>query len=388
MRSYIVPLVLAASLFEAHAFSSPALLPSTRRAAAMSPTALTMQQQTSQRGLDRKSMLDARRAKGEEAAKTSNEQMMATMEAIAKRKEEELAERKAKIGTRTIMERSEERKAVVAAKMEATAEITAKAEADMAQVMKARQAQAEKFDEYYTEFQSKVSELKGKAGSEIRETTTKLRSNTLEKNLEAAASAEKFVPEIFNPASPQKAMSLGMMREGSILASEEALKLPGNKGFDPLGLADADLKSGAKLAAGDDSTLKMMTEAELRHCRAAMLAVVGGPMAPALGLDSNIAMGVMLASFAAFELGFKTGQKKGNFIDKENAIAGDYGFDPLGLYKKMGDDEKFAMRYREINNGRLAMAGIAAYYLQSTLPAFSGNTAKVVTIMSPKWSLY
>jgi len=54
----------------------------------------------------------------------------------------------------------------------------------------------------------------------------------------------------------------------------------------------------------------------------------------------------------------------------------------------MGDDEKFAMRYREINNGRLAMAGIAAYYLQSTLPAFSGNTAKVVTIMSPKWSLY
>ena len=43
---------------------------------------------------------------------------------------------------------------------------------------------------------------------------------------------------------------------------------------------------------------------------------------------------------------------------KKDHVAGDYGFDPLGL-KPTDPAELKAMKTREINNGRLAMIGVA-----------------------------
>jgi len=48
---------------------------------------------------------------------------------------------------------------------------------------------------------------------------------------------------------------------------------------------------------------------------------------------------------------------------KTDHVAGDYGFDPLGL-KPTGPTELKAMQTKELNNGRLAMIAIAGMVVQ------------------------
>ena len=57
--------------------------------------------------------------------------------------------------------------------------------------------------------------------------------------------------------------------------------LPGDVGFDPLGMAGNDMES-----------LKYMREAEIKHCRLAMLAVAGWPIAELLDKKFADAMGL------------------------------------------------------------------------------------------------
>jgi len=154
----------------------------------------------------------------------------------------------------------------------------------------------------------------------------------------------------------------------------------GDVGFDPLGLSE-------KL------DLYTMMEAETRHARLAMLAVVGWPLselfgpnfmlhgpnhlAPSVlnGFDplSFITVAGILGGIGYFEyqsslrrvddkpLGIKHKEDMANVW--KYGVPGDYNFDPLNLYNMFGDsaDGRKAVRELEIAHGRWAMGGITAF---------------------------
>lgn len=154
----------------------------------------------------------------------------------------------------------------------------------------------------------------------------------------------------------------------------------GDFGFDPLGFTE-------------DYDLFTMQEAELRHARLAMLAVIGWPMseliAPSWMLQNGCAPSVLngfnpvsfLAVVAAFgAVGFfeyKTALRRNDdtafgkmhradladCVDGKYGVAGDYNFDPLNLYTSIGDDAyaRKGLREVEISHGRSAMLGITAF---------------------------
>jgi len=208
----------------------------------------------------------------------------------------------------------------------------------------------------------------------------------------------------------------------------------GDKGFDPLGVADSVAK------------LRIYKEAELKHGRLAMLAALGWPVsealdkpiAAALGMKSllvatpiGIANGVaesgeallrapsllnggleavnplfwagVLAFSAGTELYATTIKKRAGFratlaalgaeeltgididgdgqvgaptlLKADNYLPGDLGFDPLGLYKG-SDEDKRTMQLKEVNNGRLAMLAITGYAFNEAatkIPVFNSG---------------
>lgn len=154
----------------------------------------------------------------------------------------------------------------------------------------------------------------------------------------------------------------------------------GDYGFDPLGFSEKfDLYS--------------MQEAEIRHARLAMLAVVGWPMSELLapswmlqnGCAPSVLNGVNPLSFLAiagflgaagyFELktGLRASQSTpmGKMHEKDMSavwkygVAGDYNFDPLNWYSSCGDDFKGrkGLRDVEVGHGRMAMLGISYFAL-------------------------
>merc|ERR1712182_101940 len=125
-------------------------------------------------------------------------------------------------------------------------------------------------------------------------------------------------------------------------------------------------------------------EGELKHCRVAMLAALGFPLAeqfhPLLG------GGVDAPSFAAFQqtplqtfwpivvfaiaipeiysvFTFQEAGKNQPWTIRSDHEAGDLGFDPLGL-KPTDPAELKEMQTKELNNGRLAMMAIAGMIIQ------------------------
>lgn len=154
----------------------------------------------------------------------------------------------------------------------------------------------------------------------------------------------------------------------------------GDIGFDPLGLSE-------------NLDMYTMMEAEVRHARLAMLAVVGWPLSELMGPNfmlhgpnhlapsvlngfdplSFIAVAGILGGFGYFE--YKTSLRRTNDtpIGKKHTedmanvwkygVPGDYNFDPLNLYSMFGDsaDGRKAMRELEIGHGRWAMGGITAF---------------------------
>jgi len=171
--------------------------------------------------------------------------------------------------------------------------------------------------------------------------------------------------------------------------SKFAYGLPGSlqpvPQFDPLGFSkNADLLK-----------IKQYREAETQHGRVAMLAAVGmlvteepiefhplfeannKDIGPAIRhLDEVRAVSpqffeLLSILIGAFELnralkGWKSMDSK-TFQDlKENYYPGDVGFDPLGL--KPADGEEFLqMSTKELQNGRLAMLGVAGMVAQELL---------------------
>jgi len=148
--------------------------------------------------------------------------------------------------------------------------------------------------------------------------------------------------------------------------------MPGISGplgfFDPLGYAES----------ATEGKVRFFREAELKHGRVAMLAavgfLVGEQFHPLWGgnvdVPSYIAFQetplqpfffpvvLSMAVFEIFSIFSFENPKDGLWSIKADHVAGDFGFDPLGL-KPTDAAELAAMQTKELNNGRLAMIAIA-----------------------------
>merc|ERR1711939_135200 len=144
----------------------------------------------------------------------------------------------------------------------------------------------------------------------------------------------------------------------------------GDYGFDPAGMGTTNAE------------LYNQMEAEVRHCRLAMLCAAGWPMAELWGQDwfdgyfladggraPSILNGglisdvqfpplptlAVLGFFALYGLG----------EEWPWGVAGDEDFDPLGLYGLLGNDAvgRYTMRELELNHGRVAMLAVLSYVM-------------------------
>ncbi|KAH8062209.1 chlorophyll A-B binding protein [Aureococcus anophagefferens] len=139
--------------------------------------------------------------------------------------------------------------------------------------------------------------------------------------------------------------------------------------FDPLGLSNGI----------EEQRLQFYREAEIKHGRVAMLASVGflfqehfhfdPPLAGGLWFGLALMAGnVEYLSVATFEPLLEGGiiaeqNEDKLFRIKADHKAGDLGFDPLGL-KPTSEAELKTMASKELNNGRLAMIGMAGMVAQ------------------------
>mmetsp|Transcript_32348 Transcript_32348/g.54525 ORF Transcript_32348/g.54525 Transcript_32348/m.54525 type:complete len:210 (-) Transcript_32348:187-816(-) len=138
---------------------------------------------------------------------------------------------------------------------------------------------------------------------------------------------------------------------------------------------------------------KWLREAELKHCRIAMLATMGaftgqqGFVFPGFSAVADpvanlnkyvadypqgfaqiiLAIGVIEGWFFPGEFWFGGGER----------AAGDLGYDPLQLGKKKTQEEKDFVALQELKNGRLAMIAMAAYtsehWIPGSVPFMPGN---------------
>lgn len=143
---------------------------------------------------------------------------------------------------------------------------------------------------------------------------------------------------------------------------------PGDVGFDPIGFSEI-------------LPMDWLREAELKHCRVCMLAVVGFAFTDFYHLpgfdyttleahDACVASGAMsqlLLWLGLLELASLTGIDQ--MLRGSGRSPGDYGFDPVGFGV---DGEKMrALQEKELANGRLAMFGFSGIVTQAVL---TGNT--------------
>lgn len=188
-----------------------------------------------------------------------------------------------------------------------------------------------------------------------------------------AGSASAFSPSsngrVSTAINAEKSASLPFMNRPALLDGSMA----GDVGFDPLGLSNID-------DVGID--LYWLREAEVKHARVAMLAVVGilqveifGP-APGCEMATDkcqmdafwqiwgahpqyIAFALIMITITEMISGIAATQGR----ESGERAPGDFGLDPLGFGK--GDPEKFArLQGQEIANGRLAMWAAAGEIMQ------------------------
>ncbi|KAJ1449737.1 putative plastid light harvesting protein [Pelagophyceae sp. CCMP2097] len=169
-------------------------------------------------------------------------------------------------------------------------------------------------------------------------------------------------------------------------AAKDMVGVSGPLGFfDPLGLSK-DLESGR---------LAFYKEAEIKHGRVAMLATVGFLVQESVHFTSGPFAGIDSPSYVSFEQGslkgglwFLLALAAGNAEEKsvlsfeeldgawtaeqnkdklwrvkQDRVPGDIGFDPLKI-KPTNAAELKSIQLKEINNGRLAMIGIAGMIAQ------------------------
>jgi len=151
--------------------------------------------------------------------------------------------------------------------------------------------------------------------------------------------------------------------------------------FDPANFAESLTSSAASpMTKGKALFLR---EVELKHCRVAMLAALGFPIAeqfhPLFGGNIDTPSFVafqaspleqfwptVVAAIAIPEIfSVFSFQEPGEhpWEIKEDHKSGDFGFDPLGL-KPTDPEELKQMQTKELNNGRLAMLAVAGMVVQ------------------------
>merc|ERR1719231_1110200 len=159
-----------------------------------------------------------------------------------------------------------------------------------------------------------------------------------------------------------------------------AKTLPGITGpldfFDPAGFCSQEGITEGKV--------RFYREVELKHGRVAMLAALGFPLAeqfhPLFGGSIDVpsfsafqqtplqtfwpAVVLAIAVIEVFSIipAFENPNVEGWAIRSDH-VAGDFGFDPLGL-KPTTAAELYDMQTKELNNGRLAMIAIAGMVVQ------------------------
>lgn len=196
----------------------------------------------------------------------------------------------------------------------------------------------------------------------------------------AAAFAPAQVARSSTALSAEKSQALPFLNRPPLLDGSMA----GDVGFDPLGLSNID-------DVGID--LYWLREAEIKHCRVAMLAVTGflqvEAFGPAPGCEAAtakcqtdafwqiwnshpqyIAAGlIMIMMFEAVSgIAATSGRESGD------RAPGDFGLDPLGFMK--GDPAKVErLKAQEVANGRLAMWAASGLILQGCQTHMGGIEA-------------
>ena len=176
------------------------------------------------------------------------------------------------------------------------------------------------------------------------------------------------------PELPKMSASMPFMERPAALTGE----LAGDVGFDPLGFAKSS------------EDLMNYREAEIKHARLAMLAAAGWPLselfdkklAMVAGLDPLLNSGDRAPSILngglekvspiywvgiialAGAIDFYGIQQSRS--GKEGYFAGNLGFDPLGVFPKDAEGQKW-MQTAELKNGRLAMIAITAFAVQEAV---------------------
>jgi hypothetical protein len=172
----------------------------------------------------------------------------------------------------------------------------------------------------------------------------------------------------------------------------------GDQGFDPFYLSSIPKNFAGFIQppsweeTGGIDTLYWMREAELKHCRVSMLAVLGWlatdgaifgfplrfpgeaysvaniPSAynahDALVAQGSMSFLLIAVGFVEFCTGAALVQVSKGELDRE---AGDFQFDPLGLIKGKNKEQVDNMKLKEINNGRLAMLAFGGIATQTAL---------------------
>jgi hypothetical protein len=210
----------------------------------------------------------------------------------------------------------------------------------------------------------------------VRQNTMSLRMSDKYASLEDTATLseeEMLMPTIQEPEEaqgPLMSQAMPWMEASPALDGSMAADV----GFDPLGFAKTE------------QDLINYREAEIKHARLAMLAAAGWPIselldkklaslsgmtplvdaadrAPSvlnggLGKVSPVYWGVCLLGAAAIDAYGISRKASG-----DDYFPGNLGFDPLGVYPKDKESQKW-MQTAELKNGRLAMIAITAFAFQ------------------------
>merc|ERR1719453_1598464 len=199
------------------------------------------------------------------------------------------------------------------------------------------------------------------------------------------------------PAIPRKADRIAYAQFPGLGAPSEVRPgfesgLPGDVGFDPLGLANFDLNLGSAIDKKRSAALVLQDyrDAELKHGRLAMLAAVAFPLQEKLNpifaaqlrwpnlvaetgglspsiLNGGLEQGPIPGAVVTFFFLVALVEAQGLRIKKSDGadwLPGDYG--TLRIAEK-GTPQFFSLQEGEIWNGRIAMIAILAFVVQEAV---------------------